>query len=214
MFHGKSVGMLNILPALCGHRRKHVHMRCVGIRVHLAGQEARLHGQQAEGVNGGRVAHGLGAHGLHAAADGQPPVTQGIDGTFFFARNGNQRILPQHLDGCDGIGGFASLGYSHHQRPARPNDGHLGGAVHRYIHTHGTAHVHAGRAGGIVGAAAGDDVHMIRLHLLVKGQEVLQILLTVVEDLLHGFRLQENVIHHGHILIHLLSLLHGPQPLY
>lgn len=67
---------------------------------------------------------------------------------------------------------------------------------------------------GIVGAAAGDDVHMVRLHLLVEGQEVLQAFLTVVENLLHGFRLQEDIVHHGHVLIHLLSPLHGPRPLY
>lgn len=55
---------------------------------------------------------------------------------------------------------------------------------------------------------------MVRLHLLVEGQEVLQAFLTVVENLLHGFRLQEDIVHHGHVLIHLLSPLHGSRPLY
>ena len=86
--------------------------------------------------------------------------------------------------------------------------------MHGDVHVHSAAHVHAGRAAGIVGAAAGDDVHMVRLHLLVQVKEGSQAVRPLFEDLLHGFRLQEDIVHHGHVLIHLLSPLHGPRPLY
>lgn len=80
----------------------------VGIRIHFPGQEARLQRQQAEGVDGGRVTHGLWAHGFHPAADGQAAVTHGIDGALLLTGHSDERILLQRVDGGNGIGGFAS----------------------------------------------------------------------------------------------------------